>query len=112
MAEKPRPISPYAAEAAKLLGARIRYARRERGWSQEELGERTAVTARTVYKIERGDPSVRLGAAFEAAALLGVPLFESDVTRLSLDLDRVRARDALLARPVGRQRASDVHDDF
>ena len=109
---KPRPLSPYAAEAARLLGARIRFARRQRGWSQEDLAERVGVTARTIYKVERGDPTVRLGAAFESAALLGVSLFDPDVSRLTLDLDRVQARDALLSRPVGRHRTSDVRDDF
>lgn len=94
------------------MGARIRLARRQRGWSQEDLAERAGVTARTVYKIEKGDPTVRLGAAFESAALLNVSLFEPDFSRLTLDLDRVQARDALLARPVGKHRTTHVHDDF
>jgi transcriptional regulator with XRE-family HTH domain len=112
MAHTTRPLSPYAAEAARLLGARIRLARRERGWSQEELAERAGLTARTIYKVERGDTTVRLGAAFESAALLGVPLFEPDISRLSLDLDRIQARDALLSRPLGKRRLTDVDDDF
>jgi transcriptional regulator with XRE-family HTH domain len=94
------------------LGARIRLARRQRGWSQEDLAERAGVTARTVYKIEKGDPTVRLGAAFESAALLNVSLFEPDLSRLALDLDRVQAREALLSRPVGKHRTNDVRDDF
>ncbi len=106
----PRPRSPYAVEAARLLGAQIRFARRKRRWSQEELAERVGITARTVYKIEHGDPSVSLGAAFEAAALLGVPLFHEERAQLSADLDRVEARSALLQRPR-RARASDEAND-
>jgi transcriptional regulator with XRE-family HTH domain len=94
-----------------MLGAQIRLARRERRWSQEELAERTGITARTVSKIEHGDLSVGLGAAFEAAALLGVPLFHAERSRLALDLDRVEARSALLPRPT-RRAAEDVSDDF
>jgi transcriptional regulator with XRE-family HTH domain len=93
-----------------LLGAQIRLARRERRWSQEELADRVGITARTVYKIEHGDLSVRLGSAFEVAALLGVPLFQAERSRLSVDLDRVRARAALLPRPT--RSTGEARDDF
>jgi transcriptional regulator with XRE-family HTH domain len=113
MAQKrPRPHSPYAAEAAQLLGAQIRLARRERRWSQDELATRAGITARTVYKIEHGDLSVGLGAAFETAALLGVPLFHAERSRLSADLDRVQARSALLPRPTRVRPNDEVNDDF
>lgn len=78
--KRPHVHLPYAVEAARLLGAQIRLARRERRWSQDELAERAGITTRTVYKIEHGDLSVRLGSAFEAAALLGVPLFSHGPT--------------------------------
>jgi len=112
MSRKRRPYSPYAVEAARLLGAQVRLARRERRWSQEELAERVGITARTVYKIERGDLSVGLGAAFEAATLLGVPLFHADPSRLATDLDRVQARSALLPRPTRARPAGEVDDAF
>jgi transcriptional regulator with XRE-family HTH domain len=107
-----RPYSPYAAEAAQLLGAQVRLARRERRWSQDELASRIGVTARTVYKIERGDMSVGLGAALEAAALLGVPLFHADRSRLTADLDRTEARAALIARPSRKRQDEGLKDDF
>lgn len=107
-----RPFSPYAVEAARLLGGLIRLARRERRWSQDELAARIGVTPRTVYKIERGDPTVGLGSAFEAAALLGVPLFHAERSRLSVDLDRAEARTALLPRTRRASAADEVKDDF
>ncbi|HTR89339.1 MAG TPA: helix-turn-helix transcriptional regulator [Solirubrobacteraceae bacterium] len=110
MSTRPRPYSPYAAEAALLLGAQIRLARRERRWSQQELAERIGVTARTVSKIEHGELSVSLGGAFEAAALLGVGLLGVERSRLGDELDRVRARGALLSRPS--RRGDGPHDDF
>lgn len=106
-----RTHSPYAVEAAQLLGAQIRLARRERRWSQEELAERAGITPDTLSKVERGDLSVGLGAAFEAAALVGVPLFHDDRSRLRDDLDRTRDRSALLPQRV-RARKEDVKDDF
>jgi transcriptional regulator with XRE-family HTH domain len=110
--KSPRPRSPYAVEAARLLGARIRLARRERRWSQAELAERAGITARTIYKIEHGDLSVGLGAAFEAAALLGVPLFHAERSQLGSDLDRTEARSALLPRPTRARSTDEVNDDF
>jgi transcriptional regulator with XRE-family HTH domain len=111
-AKRPRPHSPYAAEAARLLGAQIRLARRERHWSQDELAERIGITARTVYKIEHGDLSVGLGATFEAAALLGVPLFYAERPRLRSELDRVQTHSALLPRPTRSRPTDEVNDDF
>lgn len=110
--QRPRPYSPYAVDAARLLGARVRLARRERRWSQDELAARAGITSRTLSKIEHGDLSVGLGAAFEAAALVGVPLFDTERSRLSADLDRTEARSALLPRPPRTRRAGEVKDEF
>ncbi|HEU4658659.1 MAG TPA: helix-turn-helix transcriptional regulator [Capillimicrobium sp.] len=109
--KRARTYSPYAREAAQLLGEEIRAARRERRWSQRELAERAGITAETVSKVERGDLSVGLGTAFEMAALTGVPLFHDDRSRLTLDLDRARARSALLPQRV-RRRKRRVTNDF
>lgn len=105
-----RTLSPQAIEAAQLLGARIQLARRERRWTLQELAERAGVTAVTMRKVERGDPSVRLGVAFEAAALTGVPLFDPDPLRRRLEAGRIDDRLALLPRLVRRQ--TEVDDDF
>jgi transcriptional regulator with XRE-family HTH domain len=95
-----------------LLGAEIRLARRERRWSQDELAARAGITPRTLSKIEHGDMSVGLGAAFEAAALVGVPLFYAERSRLSADLDRAEARSALLPRPPRARPGDEVKDEF
>lgn len=111
MVERARTYSPYALEAAQLLGEQIRIGRRSRRWSQRELAERAGITAGTLIKIERGDPSVRLGTAFEVASLVGVALFHADRSQLTLDLDRTRARSALLPERV-RPSREDVKDEF
>lgn len=103
--------APYTLEAAELLGEQISIARRQRRWSQRDLAERAGVTPRTLAKVERGDPSVGLGTAFELASLVGVPLFHEDRGPLSLDLDRTRARSALLPARV-RGRKGKLVDDF
>lgn len=103
-------FSPYSVEAARLLGARIRLGRRERRWTLQELADRVGVTTVTMRKIERGDPSVRLGSAFEAAALTGVPLFDPDRSRLSSEAGRVADRLAVLPKIV--RKPAQVNDEF
>jgi transcriptional regulator with XRE-family HTH domain len=76
----------------------------------EELAERLGVSAPTLQKIERGDPTVGLGVAFEAATLTGVPLFHPDPSRLSIEAARADDRLAILPR-LARKPAS-VDDDF
>lgn len=102
--------TPMAREAARLLGQRVHEARLERRWSQASLAERLGVTLTTVRKVERGDPSVKLGTAFEAAALLGVALFSADPGRRAAEIDRVSGRLALL--PASARRAVVIDDDF
>jgi transcriptional regulator with XRE-family HTH domain len=103
-------LSPLALEAAKLLGARVKLARRERRWTLQELADRAGVTAVTMRKVERGDPTVRLGIAFEAAALTGVPLFDQDSSRRRLEANRIVDRLAVLPQLV--RRPIEVDDDF
>lgn len=109
--KRTRIYSPYAAEAAQLLGAQVALARRERRWSAQELADRAGISPFTLGKVERGDPTVSLGVAFEVAALVGVPLFVEDRSRLSAELGRARDRVALLPRRV-RERKGAVKDDF
>ncbi len=105
-----RTYSPVTVQAARLLGARVRLARRERRWTVEELAERVGVTHVTMRKVERGDLTVGLGVAFEAAAVLGVPLFHEDPARRTLEAGRVDDRLAVL--PALVRKPTEVHDDF
>lgn len=110
MPTRPHTFSPLALEAASLLGARIRLARRERRWTVEELAARVGISHVTMSKIEHGNPSVRLGVAFEAAAVAGVPLFDESRSRRSLEASRVDDRLALLPELV--RKPTEVDDDF
>jgi transcriptional regulator with XRE-family HTH domain len=105
-----RTYSPLAVEAAKLLGKRVRLARRERHWTLQELSDRVGVSHVTMRRIERGDLTVALGLAFEAAAVVGVPLFHEERARRSLEAGRVDDRLAVLPQ-LGRKPV-EVDDDF
>lgn len=104
-------FSPYAEDAARLLGAQIREGRQRRRWSAAELSSRIGISRPTLSKIEQGDPSVGLGVAFEAARLVGVPLFDEDRAELRSELARHRERLSLLPQRVrAPERSAD--DDF
>lgn len=105
----PRAYAPVTVEAVRLLGSRVRQARRERRWTVEELAERVGVSPVTIRKVEKGDLTVALGTAFEAAALVGVALFHHDPVRRRLEAEYATARLAVLPAAV---RPSQVDDDF
>ena len=102
-------LSPVTVEALRMLGSRVRLARRERGWKATDLAERVGVSPTTIRKVEHGDPTVALGTAFEAATLVGVPLFHTERSRRALEAEYVAARLAVLPAAVRRE---PVDDDF
>lgn len=109
-------VSPRrgAADAAAMLGLQIRAARAARKWTAIELADRIGVDRRTVAAIEAGDPRVSLGNAFNAADILGVPLFGAE-DRAELARLRREGRDrlALLPTRVDKPRKKlEPDDDF
>lgn len=105
----PSTYAPVTIEASQLLGSRVRQARIERRWTVEELAERVGVSPVTIRKVEKGDPTVALGTAFEAATLVGVVLFHQDPLQRRNEAEYVAARLAVLPAAV---RKGQVNDDF
>ena len=93
---KPHAYHPQSRDAAKVLGAHIAMARRERRWTSANLAERAGISVITLRKIERGDLSVAIGSVFEVATLLGVPLFTSDRRELDAVLGHAQRQLALI----------------
>jgi transcriptional regulator with XRE-family HTH domain len=79
---KARAYSKVTQEAAKLLGRQIKIGRKRRGWSENQLAERAGIARATVQKIERGDLGCAMGLVFEAAVLVGVKLFDTELSSL------------------------------
>jgi transcriptional regulator with XRE-family HTH domain len=106
-----RPYSRYSQEAVVLLGQLIRRARIEQKLTGGELAERAGVSRGLIQRIEKGDPGCAIGAVFEAAAIVGVRLFDADQAALSGAISANRATLALLPKAA---RASKVkaRDDF
>jgi len=103
------PVSRATVETLQILGASIRAARLSRGWSVEQLAQRIGVSHPTVTKVERGDPGVAIGTAFEAATVLGLELYSDAETRSRYGAQKQREL-ALLPSAARRQRVID--DDF
>ncbi len=68
-------LRPEAADAATVIGAKIRHARHAFGWTAEQLATAAAVSARTVRSMEAGEPSVAWGRVLNTLAVLRIPLF-------------------------------------
>lgn len=106
MAKKTRAYSRTVRHAAQLLGALVRQGRVERRWSSQQLADRAGISVDTLRKVESGDPTVSLGIAFDVAALVGVPLFYEDRSRLASEVAWAQDRVSLLPQRV-RTRAVD-----
>jgi len=105
-----RVYSPYVPETTALLGRLIQLGRKQRNWTEQQLAERAGLSRATLKKIEKGDLKCEIGLVFELAALTGVTLFEAEPQRLTMDIDLVTAKLALLPRSIRAKRK--VKDDF
>ena len=67
-----RVLTLNAEEELKALGRNIQIARKRRRIGVYELADRIGVTPRIISKIEKGDPTVTLGALVQVLDLLGM----------------------------------------
>ena len=65
-------ISPAVKRELRTLGARIKRARLLRRLPMELVAERAGTSRATLYRIERGDPNVRIGAYMLVLQALGL----------------------------------------
>lgn len=115
-----RAYSRYSLEAIALLGQMIRAGRIERKITGMELASRMGASRALIQRIEKGDPGCAIGAVFEAAAITGVTLFESDRGQGTVDTgrDRLDAHRAVtgemlrLLPKAARKSRRTVKDDF
>jgi len=96
-------------QATRVLGSQIAQARRARRMPLAEFAQRVGVSEPTARNIERGSPSVAIGTVFEAAQIVGLPLFTEDPRALASLVQRGEEQLALLP---SRVRARKVKDDF
>lgn len=84
MSKKRLSPMPQSADALAVLGQQIRSARHARGWTIADLARRVGVSPPTVSGVEKGAPGSSIGTVFDAATILGVPLFSSDGAEVAM----------------------------
>jgi transcriptional regulator with XRE-family HTH domain len=98
------PTLPKAArQALSKLGRDITVARKKRRISTVSMAERAFISRATLHKLERGDPSVSMGAYATVLAILGLVGSLGDVADrrsdvLGLDIDEDRLPGAIRSR--------------
>jgi transcriptional regulator with XRE-family HTH domain len=110
-ASKKRSYARYTIAAVELLGTLVQLERKARGMTAQDMAARLGIDRSTLQRLEQGDPKVELGLAFEACAVLGIPLFEEDAQGITMRLDEAGKRLALLPRRV-RSKQLSISDDF
>ena len=111
MPKPKRVYARYTVEGVELLGKMIRYQRKQRKMTEKELAERLGIARSTVQLAEKGDPKVEIGLMFEAAALLGIQLFDTDEEGLKAFSGRIEDRIAVLPKHVYKA-GKKVVDEF
>lgn len=89
----------------------LRVQRKERNLTLDELADRLGISTPTVRKMLEGSASVAIGTYFEAAHILGVPLFDPDSDRFAVTASRTVEVESLLPKRV-RTRPQEIDDDF
>ena len=107
-------LPPEVIRALRELGEGLKIARQRRRQSQTDLAERLLVSRATLQRMERGDPTVALGAWVTAAWLLGRLSDLQAVFHPDYDETGKRLERQYLPRRAGRKGklADDLDNDF
>ncbi len=75
-------IFPKYRKYFERLGENIKLARKRRKLTTVQVAERANINRTTLYRIERGDPRVSMGAYFNVLRVLGL---QEDILKLAAD---------------------------
>ncbi len=75
-------ITPKGQKILATLGENIKLARLRRKLGTEQIAERSGISRKTLWQIEKGTPSVTMGAYFQVLFVLGL---EKDFLKLAGD---------------------------
>ncbi|UTW11419.1 helix-turn-helix transcriptional regulator [Marinobacterium rhizophilum] len=107
-----RTYSRYTQDAIHLLASLIREARLERKMTVQEVADRAGISRGLLQRIEKGDLKCEIGAVFEVAAIVGIPLFNMhEHATLTHQLQQTQAKLALMPKSI-RKPTKVVKDDF
>lgn len=72
MHSKNQPLLPKFQKILEQLGENIKLARKRRKLTGMQVSERAGINRTTLYQIEKGNPSVSMGAYFNVMRILGL----------------------------------------
>jgi len=111
MPKVPIQTGVVAQAALSHFASLLRVRRKEKKLTINELADRLGASIPTVRKMLNGVPTVAIGTYFEAAHILGVPLFDPDSDRFAVTASKTAEIESLLPKRVVK-REEDVNDDF
>ena len=82
MQSKKQSLLPKSQRTLDKLGENIKLARKRRKLTTIQVAERAGIDRTTLYHIEKGNPSVSLGAYFNVLRVLGL---QDDFLKLAAD---------------------------
>ncbi|UAM97024.1 helix-turn-helix domain-containing protein [Polaribacter litorisediminis] len=82
MAKKKQILFPKHLVILEQLGENIKLARKRRKLTAVQVSERANIVRMTLYQIEKGNPSVAIGAYFNVLRVLGL---QDDFLKLAAD---------------------------
>ncbi len=106
MPSRKQPVYPNEEKILTELGERLRLARMRRKFSSETVAARSSISRMTLYRVERGDPSVlmitylRVLATLQLEDDLGLIAKEDRLGRSLQDLDLPHGRTPLNKKSV------------
>lgn len=75
-------ITPKGQKTLAALGEHIKLARLRRKLGTEQIAERAGISRKTLWQVEKGTPTVAMGAYFQVLFVLGL---EKDFLKLAAD---------------------------
>ena len=97
----------------KFLGQRLRALRKQRGLSQERLGERSSLSGKFIGEVERGEKSISIDSLYHVSVALEIPLRElTDVRADRQATVPTEEAEKIFALVSGRRRPEDVRKSY
>ena len=101
-------LHPEVINSIIQLGFRLKGARKRRRWTLNEFSQKVGIATSTAQRMEKGDPSVNLGAFINAIFILGL---ESEIKALLAPEKDTRGFIEVLSRLPKRIRKSAQEKD-
>ena len=96
----------------KFLGTRLRALRKQRGLSQERLGDRAGLSGKFIGEVERGEKSISIDSLYRVSVALEIPLRDLTDVRDKATVVPTEDAERIFALVSGRRRAEDVRKAY